>query len=401
MFIDQYDTIMYQINHSANWLTMSSARNESEETPQNEIPDFIIPINNERSQIFYGLDIVFKFSYRSKEAAILSRLNHQFHRLFQPKLNRLKPYHDVIKHVFYAGPLEKLEEYIRRNPLVLLQTFSMSDMQGTLVELAVIGLDQTLRSSNGTVLSEGAEAKMLQLHEEMERQKVLPPGSHQDALEKAQRAGLQETAAEKATREANNVAAVGDVFNAFVGDDRDTPAVKAQKITDAINIFERFMKNLKQQMTTNGIMTTNKYHVNLIHLNAVAFDVLSKRGGTLQGQWYGALGDRFCFEVIGGAIQSKLPPRARQLLRGGIYYLFNTGRQITRDLDVNGLSFKSLPSGSAVLGLSLFYDDFGGTVRVGALEAVWCTARAVRHVRFYNLLKQFYQPPILTPRPTL
>jgi hypothetical protein len=397
---------------------MSSARHESEVNQQEERPDLVISINNTynhrgswhintlttndryRRRQAEAMGVAFNFIYRSKDAVGLNQVNHHLYTLFQPKLRAVEPYHNVLKHVFYAGPLDQLETYIIKNPEILLKTFNINDMQGTLVELAVIGLDQTIKSNDGTVVGEGVKEKLLQLHEELEKQKKLQPGSHAIALEKANCASLHETAEEKAIRETNNVAALEQLFDAFVGNPNDTQEIKAGKITTAITTFKAFLKSLKQQMMTNGIMKTNQYHLNLIHLIASAFDVLGRRGGSLEGKWYGALGDRFCFEVIGGAIQSELPPRARQLIKQKLYSLFNENRQVIRDLDVNGALFKSFTSAFAKfsLGVSLFYDDFGAG-RGGSVGG-WLRAGVRRpSVYFYNLLQQFYQQPILTPRP--
>lgn len=388
---------------------MSSTRPKTTNQPA-EKPDLVIPFNSRafgtswhvntlaadlryRDRQAQAIGTAFNFTYDLKDSANLSRVNRNLNRFFQQQLTSTKPYYEIMKHVFYAGPLEQLDVYIRENPRVLLETFNINNMQGTLVELATIGLDQTIMDNDGRVLSEGTKDKLLQLHEELERQGKLPPGSHAIAIEKAKLAHLQEKAEEKDLRETKNVSALEQLFDAFIGDARDTAEIKDKKITTAIATFKEFMKSLKQQMTTNGMMKTNQYHVNLIHLVACAFDILSRRGKSLAGHWYGALSDRFCFEVLGGAIQTELPPRARQLLRAGIYNLFHQNQQIIRDLDVNGILFKSFigPSATYSLGHSFFYDDLG----CGGAGHGGAGRRGRRHVQavFISYYSNVYHRP--------
>ncbi len=108
-------------------------------------------------------------------------------------------------------------------------------------------------------------------------------------------------------------------------------------------------------------MTDSLYHLNLIHLIYCAFDVFARRGGTLEGGWYGDLGDQYCFEIIGDAIESELPPRIQQILKSSLYHLLNVNRAAPRAVDPSSAIFKChKPSWAATelhLGVNSYYDD--------------------------------------------
>src|SRR5262249_4258626 len=153
---------------------------------------------------------------------------------------------------------------------------------------------------------------LLDLYAELYPERLYP-GAYLRVLDKANLASPLETSEDKA-REILNFAAVDTVMTAFIQNDK-------AKTTVAIQTFNEFVTNTKTEVMTN----TNRYHLNLIHLIYAAFHVLANRGGDLPsvgtepyGQWYGKLADRFCFEIIGAAIQQKLPPRVQQFLKPGL-----------------------------------------------------------------------------------
>ena len=180
-------------------------------------------------------------------------------------------------------------------------------------------------------------------------------GHRQEALEQARLAAPLEAPEDKATRESLNLTALKQVFNAIKQNDKKTAS--------AIEAFKEFVKSTKP-----AVMNDNRYYLNLIHLLYEAFSILTKRGEALprvgrepHGEWYGKLAERFCFEIIGG-LERELPPRIRQILRTGLYYVLNKERKVRRALDIDGTAFLGTAAGS-LLGVDSYYDDFGGLRR--------------------------------------
>ncbi len=283
--------------------------------------------------------------------AKLASLSKNCNKFFQPSLLAAK--------VYYAAPLAEIEQEIRnafaKDPTILSRTFHLGVASGTLSQLAVIGLDQTIRNDQDAIVDQGMAEKILELHAELSRD------TYKQALENTKLAAPVEEEEEKKDRESANAKAVEDVFDAIRRNNLDTK----QAIAD----FKTWVKNQKPK-----VMTDNRYHLNLIHLIYCAFDVLANRGDSLQGYQYGALGDQFCFEVIGDAIESELPPRIQQMLRSSLYHLLNWNRAAPRDVDLNATLFKShKPSWSSTklrLGVDSYYDDIGGG-GAGARRAAW------------------------------
>jgi hypothetical protein len=246
----------------------------------------------------------------------------------------------------YAGPLDQIETYIRKA-----HAGREAHLQATLMQaitLAVKGLDQTIRDEKGTELDEGMAERLLTLHAE------LFPKDQAKALEQARLAAPLEDEKAKKEREEKNVAAIEQLFTAFVQNDKDA-------LPEAINTFKEFVKNMKPKEVTD-----NRYYLNLLHLVFAAFDVLARRGGNLppidendDGSWYGKLGDRFCFEIIGAALEGDMPHRVRQILRSGVYYLLSGSKKAERVLDVSGVLFRGDGSNYS-LGRDSYYDDIGG-----------------------------------------
>ena len=271
----------------------------------------------------------------------------------------------------YAGPLEQLETDIRKA-----HARGETHLQNTLeqaIPIAVICLDQTIRTENGTEIDRGAAETLLDLYAEL-----YPREAYLRVLDKAKLAAPLETPEDNA-RESLNLAALDTVFTAFIQNDE-------AKTTAAIKTFKEFVRNTKPE-----VMINNRYHLNLIHLIYGAFNVLANRGGALPrvgteeyGQRYGKLANQFCFEIIGAAIEKELPSRARQLVRVGLYYLFTGTQRAARVLDVDGLAFLGVPgSGASVLGVDSYYDRYGVHGRVRQVFPTF----AVDADDFQNLLR--------------
>lgn len=258
----------------------------------------------------------------------------------------------LAKHILvlaeYAGPLDKIEDYIKKA-----HAGKEAHLQATLMQaitLAVKGLDQTLRDEEGKVLDEGMAEKLLTLHAK------LFPKDQAKALEQARLAAPLEDEKAKKEREEGNVKAIEQLFTAFVQNDKDA-------LPQAINTFKQFVKSMKPNEVKD-----NRYYLNLLHLLFAAFDILARRGGNLpridendKAGWYGKLGTRFCFEIIGAAIESDMPPRVKQILRSGVYDLVSVPddkRKAVRDLDISGALFRG--EGIDYLrGVNSYFDHLG------------------------------------------
>ena len=260
----------------------------------------------------------------------------------------------------YAGPLDQIEGYIRKA-----HARKEPHLQATLMQaitFAVIGLDQTTRDEKGTELDKGMAEGLLELHAE------LFPKDQPKALEQAKRAAPLEDEKAKKAREEANLAAVDQLFTAFVQNDKDA-------LPAAIETFKEFVKSSKPK-----VITDNRYYLNLMHLVFAAFDVLARRGGQLPriegetyGQWYGKLADRFCFEIIGAAIESDMPHRVKQILRSGVYYLLSGDKKAVRHLDISGALFRG-DGTDYLLGVNSYFDDSEAAGAVG--HGRWAVGRA-------------------------
>src|SRR5665213_1349765 len=73
-----------------------------------------------------------------------------------------------------AAPFKEIEAYIRTNPSFLLKTFEIDGWRGTPVQLAIIGLDVTIRSEEkNSELDKGNDKRLLELHKELVEKKLL------------------------------------------------------------------------------------------------------------------------------------------------------------------------------------------------------------------------------------
>jgi hypothetical protein len=312
--------------------------------------------------------------------------------------------HTAIHHVLslaeHAGPLDQFEFYVRqyaenlkktkqKNKL-LDETLTIDGVQGTFIQILISKLDLTIRKEDGTEIDEGMADRFTTLVGE------LWPDRLQEVLKQAPTAAPLEDAKAKQEREATHIAAINNAFDAINQND--------EKITQqGIETFKELVKTMKQNLLNDkGCLTDNRYYLNLIHLIYGAFDVLASRGGELLpimhtfdgGLWHGTKANRFCFELIGAALQLELPPRVRQLLKSGLYYLFKGNKKVVRDIDEHGALFFGLPSRD-VLGINSYYDVFGA----------WddnrsdCRVIRERHRHLKTYYEQSHQHPNLMPRP--
>ncbi|OAI48515.1 hypothetical protein AYO45_04755 [Gammaproteobacteria bacterium SCGC AG-212-F23] len=296
----------------------------------------------------------------------------------------------ILALVKYAGPLDQIEHYILKA-----HTRQESHLQATLMQaisIAVIGLDQDIEDEEGNKLDHGMVQKLLTLYEE------LFPNDLLKALEIVKRAAPLETEGAKEVREKTNVEAMNQLFNAFVQNCKDT-------LPAAINTFNDFIKDLKLKLGT----VDNRYYLNLMHLIFVAFDVPARRGGELpalvgerNGQWSGKLANRFRIEIIAAVIQSNLPHRQKQLLRSGIYYLFEKKKEAAREPDFSDVFFHG-DSTNDLFRVRSYYDDKGRGIN-SSTDTFDCSWAAQWFLKIYistykntkglNLLCRMSQQPM-------
>jgi hypothetical protein len=244
----------------------------------------------------------------------------------------------ILALAYHAAPLDDVEACIKKAHAR--KEEHLSDTLVQAIKQAIINLDVTIRDERGVEIAEGMAERLMKLHEK------LLPDTFPKSLEQARLvAPPLEDEKEKSLRESLNLAATNQVFDAIKKNDEKTAA--------AIETIKDFARN-----------TTL---LNRIHLLYVAFDVLARRGGELPridgesyGGWYGALADRFCFEIIGAALERDLPRRIQQILEIGLYYILNGTKKADRRLDIDGRGFRGVPGSDRELGVNCYFRPFGG-----------------------------------------
>lgn len=277
----------------------------------------------------------------------------------------------------HAGPLDEFKSSVTRcikkelakseekNSLID-KSFTLAGMQGTPVQLLISSLDVTIRNKEDKEIDKGMAESLIDIVAE------LCPHRLKEVQEQAQMAAPIEDEKTKEERESTNLAAINQVFNAIKQNN--------EKVTKlAIETFKEFVNNKKSSLVNNkGYLIDNRYYIDRIHLIYGAVDILAQRGGELPpvgaedfGRWYGKKADRFCFEIIGATLQLDLPPRPRQILRSGLYYLLNHNQKTERSIDVSGDLFRGVGT-AYLLGGNSYYDDIG---RCGPpVDPVWRAA---------------------------
>ncbi|MHB1948792.1 MAG: hypothetical protein ACYCQI_11855 [Gammaproteobacteria bacterium] len=256
----------------------------------------------------------------------------------------------------YAGPLKTVEAHVRKA-----HERKEAHLPDTLVQATVQAIqdgDVNLIDDNNKVIYEGMAERLMKLCKDLYKDRFA------ECLEQVRRAIPVESKAQQEERERINQDAIRQLFNALKKNDKDT--------AEAIKTFKAWAK------TTSVI--------NRIHLIYLALVELAEKGGELQGGWYGSLGDRWCYEVIGGILQREnLSPRMQQVLEFGVYYLFNPSaylhnkKELVRATDFDSAVF--IGSGHREIGVSDFCDASGAAA--GARR----DAARFRRRSFQNLLR--------------
>lgn len=238
---------------------------------------------------------------------------------------------EILLLAHYAAPLEKVEAYVRKA-----HEKGEDHLPDTLVQATVKAIqdgDVNLIDDNKNVIYEGMAERLMKLSKDLYENRFA------ECLEQVRRAIPIESKEQQEERERNNQDAIRRLLNAFKKNDKDTP--------EEIKAFKAWAK------TTSVI--------NRIHLIYLALVELEEKGG-LQGDRYGELGTRWCYEVIGGILQRKdLSPRMQQVLAFGVYYVFNhcdylpNKRELGRVVDFDAAIF----IGDREIGVSDYYDELG------------------------------------------
>lgn len=245
----------------------------------------------------------------------------------------------ALNFVLPACPLDELEAEIRKNPNVLLPTIEIDGMKGTLLELAIMRLDQTIKMKEG--VDEGMAERLMRLQTEFF------PESKQEVLLRAQNASRPADEKEKKSRDTANLSALTTAVD----------AIKANKPReDVIKNFKEYLKSTKP-----AVMTDNKYNLNLLQLIPDAIEMLGNRIKDLDG-WCSDKAFRFCLEVI-ATIEDELPDRQKQILMSGVYQLLNENKKADRVRIASNSSFRGVPGSDWLFAVNYFYDVYGDAAR--------------------------------------
>jgi hypothetical protein len=248
-------------------------------------------------------------------------------------------------YVLPAADLDRLKTMIEKNPNVLVPTIEIGGKRGTLLQLAIIGLDQAITSkSTNTVEYKAMDRLLMECHEQW------LPDTVPDALKKAREASFFEAKEDESKSSLKQLEVLNEAFD-MIKDEEPS----------AGSIVKKYLKSIKPTQMSN-----REYHLNVLRLLCRAFDLFRKKGRDFENEWYGAQADRFRLEVIGGAIQPELPPRLRQILISGLYSLFYENRNAERVVDPEGVLFRS--AYGSVLGVDYFYDDNGRCHKADQLQ---------------------------------
>ena len=119
---------------------------------------------------------------------------------------------EILSLAYYAAPLDDVERYVRaaKNERHLPATLEKATIE------AIKNLDVNILDAKGVVIAEGMAERLMRLHGE------LLPNTYPVSLNQIRRAVPFETTEEEKAREDINVAAVKQVFDAFVQPDGKT-----------------------------------------------------------------------------------------------------------------------------------------------------------------------------------
>lgn len=205
-------------------------------------------------------------------------------------------------YIWTAGPLDKLETEIRKNPNVLLPqiriTMQLSEIdftfEGTLLQLAKIFLDETITSEDPNIsMTDVGQVKMI-----MDLTHELLPSSTPLALKKAR---LATPNADEKAKQIERLKILREFFD----------EIKKNNFETARQIIKNYLIKIKPAVITN-----NRFFLDLLKLLAEGFNVLIKNYEELKGGYGGYQADQYCF--IMGMIERVLPHKLRKILRMGL-----------------------------------------------------------------------------------
>ncbi|MHB1948964.1 MAG: hypothetical protein ACYCQI_12730 [Gammaproteobacteria bacterium] len=233
----------------------------------------------------------------------------------------------------YAAPLEKVEAYVRKA-----YENKETHLPETLVQAAIQAIqdgDVNLIDDKDKVIYEGMAERLMKLCKDLYKDRFA------ECLEKVRQALPIESKAQQEERERLNQDAIQQLFNTLKKNDKDT--------AEAIKTFKAWAEKTSV--------------INRIHLIYLALVEMAEKGEELPEGRHGAVGDRWCYEVIGGILQREgLSPRMQQVLAVGVYYVFNRydyphKQELVRAVDFDASVF--IGSGDLEIGVSDFCDVFG------------------------------------------
>ncbi|MHB1947680.1 MAG: hypothetical protein ACYCQI_06155 [Gammaproteobacteria bacterium] len=269
-------------------------------------------------------------------------------------------------YVLQAGRLEQLVKEVETKPRLLLPTVKIAmqihgkniTLQGTLEQLAIITLQKELAATLRQI------------------RKSLLPDTMPQVLEQEKITHLTDKKIEKANT-SKHVTILQEAL--------DLSVEMKQGAGDKI---KNYIKNILPE-----VITDDGPFLSVLELNHLAFQVLAKkiRSAELTSelnpfvdydspQDRAVLAHKFCFEVIGRAIQSAIPDGPRQILRSGVWaFLYRKSE------------FSPIPDTDGKLGYEYFYDING---RQNSTE-LFCIAHNCSNAAEY--FKTFYELSCNTP----
>lgn len=197
-----------------------------------------------------------------------------------------------------AGPLRQFQFFVEKliqkekmtNPKICSLTnrkFTLNNWQGTLIQLLVTGLDQSMAKCFIEIIKKKLPDKLSDVLKQARQARTLPPEKYLVTLKKIvleqqnQQALKVEEIKAETERKSQNSKALEVLFDAFLEGNEE-------QNKQAIETFRTFI-NDQQNMLTNDL---GLYYANLIHLIDDISKLIKKRDEELP-QW-----SCFCFEII-------------------------------------------------------------------------------------------------------
>lgn len=271
--------------------------------------------------------------------------------------DEIKTYQDAVAiardHVLTAGPLDALETKVRANPSVLLPRVRITQQisgithtfEGTLEQLAIINLDNTIKSEDPIYKDNEGMAERLRIL----RAELLPK-TMSLALVQAQLASPIEDEKEAKIRQDAQEKVLNDVFE----------KIKQGDSNSARTIMRNYITSTMPEVITN-----NRYFLNLLQVIPMAYNLYLK-----DKQLDGDPADQYCFATI-GVIDAALSFASRRVFTNkldsdnssGLYGLLYEGKKLNRSANVSDKVFGKhkywglIFSTRVMLGIDYFYDN--------------------------------------------